>query len=109
MTRTDEKRWLIPKKIHDGDWWTTKHLVEVECVECDRVMHDRPTVMRYCERRDIGSFAARQYPWWPQDGWLVWWDCEHCGWQDHKTSVTDEQVAEWGKEYGPWRKLGEEA
>lgn len=103
-----DQQTRIPDSIKNGDWWQTTHIAEAECWECGRVFHDRPTVMRYKEELDHGGDQKRQNVAWALNGWLVWWECEHCeagqGEMPRQTA-TDVMVLEWTKKLGPWREL----
>lgn len=98
----------IPADLKDGDWWQTTHLTEAECWNCGKVFHDRPAVMRYKKELDHGGDQARVNPAWARDGWLVWWECEHCGAGEGempRQTATDAVVLDWTEKIGPWKEL----
>lgn len=95
----------MTEKIHDGGWWSTERPVEYACPRCGGAVRDWPTVMRYREDLDVTGSGRTAPPSWPIDGWLVWWECGRCGWQDFASTATAEQVAKWTGEYGPWAEV----
>lgn len=86
----------------DGDWWYATGAQVIECPRCGRETQDHPAVMKYVKRMDWAGMQARAYPEWPDRGWVVWRQCEHCSWMDFKTEYrSTDEIREW--KVGPWR------
>lgn len=86
----------------DGDWWVATGSQLIDCPQCGRETKDHPAVMKYIERFDFGGIQARCYPEWPDRGWVIWRECEHCSWMDFKTEYQSlDEIRRW--KVGPWR------
>jgi hypothetical protein len=88
----------------DGAWWIAERTVRIRCCRCNRTTRDRPAVMRYRSDRDAGGSGGRKHPGWREDGWLVWWECDLCGYTDTSGTATDAQVRAISVIAGPWTR-----
>jgi hypothetical protein len=88
----------------DGAWWIAERAVRIRCCRCNRTTRDRPAVMRRRSGRDTGGDSGRKHPGWPDAGWLVWWECDLCGYTDTSGRATDAQVRAIAIIAGPWTR-----
>jgi hypothetical protein len=98
----------IPPKAFDGSWWILPVYVPYECPNCKKITPDRPAIMRYKRELDfdrtLDDVSSLHNHAWAKAGWLVWWICQACGYEDYgqtdvatteQTVATTEQIEVW--------------
>lgn len=88
----------------DGQWWLAQRTVRIRCCRCNRTTRDYPAVMAYRADLDFDGGSRGKHPRWPHDGWLVWWQCDLCGYTDASGTATDAQVQAITAIAGPWAR-----
>lgn len=105
ITLTPDEQRMMTQATHtpvgDGNWWYSTGTQLIDCSQCGRETQDSPAVMKYIEQYDMRGIQGRAFPQWPQLGWVVWRQCEHCSWMDFKSEYqTVETIRRW--RVGPW-------
>lgn len=88
--------------LKDGGWWETVQATERDCTTCQQTSIERPVVMAYVEGLDPLGEQRNDHAGWSFQGWLIWWECSHCGETTYQVTVP-EHILTWGQELGGWR------